>query len=145
MKNQFFRQFGRTYRIAHRYMGNQLEPYGLSKGQPRILHLLAAHDCKTQKDLLQKMDIRPATLTRMLQRMEKNGLLVRTPSSKDHRILEIQLTEAGHKAQIASARVIHELDEEFSALMTPEEKETLQRVFAKFCEHLVEKEKGGKE
>lgn len=142
MKTSFLRQFGRTYRMAHRYLGNQLEPYGLSKGQPRILNLLVRHNCKTQKDLLTKMDIRPATLTRMLQRMEKNGLLVRTPSSKDQRILEIDLTERGHEAQLASARVFHKMDEEFSALMTPEEKETLERVFVKFCEHLQEKEKG---
>ncbi|BES64122.1 MarR family transcriptional regulator [Gottschalkiaceae bacterium SANA] len=145
MKHNFFRQFGRTYRLAHRYLGNQLDPYGLSKGQPRILRLLVSHNCKTQKDLLQKMDIRPATLTRMLQRMEKNGLLIRTPSPQDQRILEIQLTELGREAQDASARVFHKMDQEFSNLMTTEEKETLERVFTKFCQHLQEKEKGEKE
>lgn len=145
MNHNFFRQFGSTYRIAHRYLGNQLEPYGLSKGQPRILHLLARHKCKTQKDLLSKMDIRPATLTRMLQRMEKNDLLVRTPSVEDQRILEIRLTDLGRQAQLASARVFHQMDQELSALMTAEEKETLERVFAKFRAHLQEKEKGGKE
>lgn len=143
MDEFIFRKLGRTSRIAHRYMGNRLESQGLSKGQPRILHLLQHHQYLTQKDLLSRMDIRPATLTRMLQRMEKNGLITRAPSKKDQRIMEISLTHKGKEAQKKAKQVLHELEAEISALMTEEEIETLCRVFDKLYTHIREKEEGG--
>ncbi len=143
MDEFIFRKLGRTSRIAHRYMGNQLEAQGLSKGQPRILHLLQRHQCLTQKDLLSRMDIRPATLTRMLQRMEKNGLITRAPSKKDQRIMEITITEKGQAAQKKADRVFQEIEAEISALLTEEEKEILCRVFEKLYTHIREKEEGG--
>lgn len=140
MEDQIFKYIGRTSRIAHRYMGNQLEAFGLTKGQPRILHLLKKHPNLTQKELLALMDIRPATLTRMLQRMEKNQLITRTPSKKDQRVMTITITERGLEAQESAERVFHEIEEEFTALMTEEEKEVLRRVFNKIYQHIKEKE-----
>lgn len=142
MDEFIFRDLGRTFRITHRYMGNQLESYGLTKGQPRILHLLKHHSPLTQKDLLARMDIRPATLTRMLQRMEKNGLITRTPSKKDQRVIDITLTERGYEAQKAAERVFHEIEEEIASLLTDEEKATLKQVFEKLYAHIKEKEEG---
>jgi len=143
MKDSIFRSFGMVTRIAHRYMGNQLEAYGLSKGQPRVLRLLRHHSSMTQKDLLTHMDIRPATLTRMLQRMEKNKLITRSPSKKDQRVMEITITQEGIKAQEDAERVLFAMESELSALLTAEEKETLHRIMHKLYNYFKSKDQGG--
>jgi DNA-binding MarR family transcriptional regulator len=140
MNDQIFRLLGRTTRVSHRYMGNQLEKYGLTRGQPRVLRHLANHPSITQKELITHMDIRPATLTRMLQRMEKNGLISRTPSKNDQRVMTITLTDLGYQAHLTSEQVHQDMEDQLLALITEEERDTLCRVLKKINRHIQAKE-----
>ncbi|WDU82004.1 MarR family transcriptional regulator [Caloramator sp. Dgby_cultured_2] len=51
----------------------------------------------SQKELSDKMNIKESTTVRLVDRMEKDGFIVRFKDSNDRRITYIELTEKGKK------------------------------------------------
>ncbi len=76
-----------------------LENIGLYRGQPHVLRSLWKQEGITQSNLAAQLSITPATLTRMLQRMEKNGFIVRKSDDKDLRVTRVFLTEMGREIE----------------------------------------------
>ena len=76
-----------------------LETIGLYRGQPPVLRSLWRQEGQTQSDLAAQLNIAPATLTRMLQRMEKNGFITRKSDKNDMRLSRVFLTESGLQIQ----------------------------------------------
>lgn len=63
--------------------------------QGQILQLLAKEGSAAQKDLQQTLKIRPASVSEILTKLEKEGLVVRSRDEEDHRCAIITLTEKG--------------------------------------------------
>ena len=80
---------------AHRLF----EEVGLYRGQPPVLMALWEQEGLTQTELAEQLHITPATVTRMLQRMERTGFIQRQPDPLDQRISRVYLTEAGTAVQ----------------------------------------------
>jgi len=76
-----------------------LESLGLYRGQPPVLFALWEQEGLTQTELSQRMKITPATITKMLQRMEKSGFIQRRPDEHDQRVTRVFLTSAGRLIQ----------------------------------------------
>lgn len=94
---------------------------GLHRGQPLVLELLWEKDGRTQGEIAEALRLRPATITVVLRRMEKAGLLERKNDPEDLRIVRVYLTERG-RALEADVRKIHRtLEAECFAGFTPEE------------------------
>lgn len=95
------------------------------QGQHRILGVLAHFDKISQRDLIQETRLRPASLGELLQKIEKNGYIVREQDQNDRRNMIISLTESGKEA-VALAKQEHktQADRLFSVL-TEEEQQTL--------------------
>ncbi len=84
----------------------RIRPLGLSPGQFPALVALWAKEGRTQKELVQLLDIEQATLANTLARMERDGLITRRASEEDGRVQEIFLTDKAkvlEKEAIASA------------------------------------------
>ncbi|MDD2581814.1 MAG: MarR family transcriptional regulator [Desulfuromonadaceae bacterium] len=60
-------------------------------------------------DLARRMYLHPATMVGLLDRLESKGLLKRTRSEKDRRVVHIDLTEQGRELEINSPEVIQNL------------------------------------
>ncbi len=71
----------------------RVEPLGIVPGQFPALLELWIEDGQTQKQLVEKLDIEQATLANTLARMERDGLIVRTPHPSDRRAKIVRLTE----------------------------------------------------
>ena len=71
----------------------RIRPLGLSPGQFPAMVALWAKEGRTQKELVELLDIEQATLANTLSRMERDGLIIRRPSEEDGRVQEIFLTE----------------------------------------------------
>ena len=88
-------------RTAH-LMQNDLRPYlgalGLSPGQPKVLRCLMTREPLSQRQLAYYCEVDPAVISRMLESMERDGLLVRTASATDRRTGEVRLTDKGREA-----------------------------------------------
>lgn len=60
-------------------------------------------------DLARSMYLHPATMVGLLDRLEVKGLLKRTRSDKDRRVVFIDLTEQGRELEINSPEVVQNL------------------------------------
>lgn len=116
---------------------------GLHRGQPLVLALLWEKDGRTQGEIAEALRLRPATVTVVLRRMEKAGLLERKSDPEDLRIVRVYLTERG-RALEKDVRAIHDtLERECFAHFTAEEKALLREFLIRMRENLratVEKE-----
>jgi MarR family transcriptional regulator for hemolysin len=63
-----------------------------------ILNELRHGDWRSQLDLARALGIESPTLTRHLDNLEQNGLVVRRQADADRRAVRVELTEAGKEA-----------------------------------------------
>ena len=96
-----------------------LEKTGLYRGQPPLLWMLWEQEGLTHSELAQKLHNTPATITRMLQRMEKSGFVRCEPDARDQRVSRVYLTPAGRavREQVTAihSRIERETFDGFSA------------------------------
>jgi DNA-binding MarR family transcriptional regulator len=59
-------------------------------------------------DLGRRAGLEPSTMTGLLDRMERDGLVERRPDPADRRVLKIFLTEAGAKTRETVVRIVDE-------------------------------------
>lgn len=72
-----------------------LKPYGLTDAYSYFLMALYQQDGLTQSEMHKQIGIEQPTAVRTLDRMERDGLIIRVPSTTDRRAIEINLTEKG--------------------------------------------------
>lgn len=82
-----------------------LDPMGLTYPQYLVMLLLWEEDGRSVGDLGQRLDLESSTLTPLLKRMEKAGLVVRTRDPEDERRVLVRLSPQG-KALKEKARDI---------------------------------------
>ncbi|MEU5875229.1 MarR family winged helix-turn-helix transcriptional regulator [Glycomyces sp. NPDC047369] len=81
---------------AHRAAaGRLLREIGLYPGQEVMLGLLADHGDTRQSRLVLELGIDPSTVTKMLQRLERAGLVERRPDPADRRVSVVAVTAEG--------------------------------------------------
>ena len=83
-------------RLFARAMDERLRPLGLSSGQLPVFFALAGGRALSQKELAQAAAIEQPTMAATLARMERDGLILRTPDPKDRRSARITLTDLAH-------------------------------------------------
>lgn len=79
-------------------MDHALAPLGLTAQQIGVMLLLARGEARTPLELSRRLSYDSGSMTRMLDRLEKKGLLARCRSSEDRRVIELTLTERGRSA-----------------------------------------------
>ena len=72
----------------------ELEPLGISAAQYVILVNLAS-GVDSASGLCRSVSYDPGAMTRMIDRLEKKGLVRREPCSEDRRVMRLALTEEG--------------------------------------------------
>jgi DNA-binding MarR family transcriptional regulator len=121
----------RVLKQHRRNVDTLIQDYGVFPGQPPILLRLAKTDGLVQKDLAEYIHIKPATLTTMLTRMEKSGMVMRKTDPQDQRISRVYLTEKGHQAALAVKEVMRELETKCFEHFTNEEKDLFKSMLLK--------------
>lgn len=70
---------------------------GLSPAQMHTVEIIGHHKRLRMKELAEKMGITTGTLTVMIDRLEREGLVVRQPHPTDRRSYVIELTDSGRE------------------------------------------------
>ena len=86
-----------------------------------------------------KMGVESRSLSRTLKSMEENGLIKRTPSETDRRVVLIHLTEEGKKYRDTSREVVMTLNEYLTENLTSPELKSFVSV-AKKISGLLDRE-----
>ncbi|NIF73666.1 MarR family transcriptional regulator [Burkholderia sp. Ap-962] len=79
-------------------MDQALAPLGLTAQQIGVMLLLARGEAGTPLELSRRLSYDSGSMTRMLDRLEKKGLLERRRSASDRRVIELGLTGPGRAA-----------------------------------------------
>lgn len=82
----------RAHRLVLQAMLDQL---GLHLGQELIVVDLAEHPGSTQTALVERLGVEQPTVAKSISRMERAGIVTRTPDSEDRRQIRLDLTPEG--------------------------------------------------
>lgn len=102
-------------------------------GQAKLLVEVSRNDGASQKELAEKLDVRPSSMTEMLSKLENNGFIFRKQDEKDQRVSHIHLTDEGKKIVEDIEKSKDEFEEKFFSALTEEEKEQLFVLIEKLC------------
>jgi DNA-binding MarR family transcriptional regulator len=103
--------------------------------------MLAVGKCWTAADIAREYGIDASAVTRLIDRLEKRGLLSRVRSEEDRRVVRLELTDDGRAtAEKIPAIFAHVLDHLLTGF-TPEEvgflKSMMRRILANSCDPSV--------
>ncbi|MFJ1268557.1 MarR family winged helix-turn-helix transcriptional regulator [Legionella lytica] len=88
-----------------------LKPHGLTDAYTYFLMALYQQDGLTQSEMCKHIGIEQPTAVRTLDRMERDGLIIRTPSATDRRAIAIRLTDKGRNCQAIIEQCAYELNQ----------------------------------
>ena len=129
-------------RLHHARAHTLLEELGLYRGQPPVLHALWEREGLTHSELAARLHVQPATITKMIKRMEKTGFVVRRSDPRDQRVSRVYLTDAGCAIQAQVRQVWRALEEETLDGFSLEERMSLRHFFLQMRENLLRVNEG---
>ncbi len=124
-------------RLNRSRMHNRVEQLGLYHGQPQVLENLWREDGLTQRELASRLQIRPATVTKTIQRMEKAGFLERRHDDpNDERLSRVYLTQIGRDIQDAVQTMWEEFETQVYAGFSDTELATMEQWLTRVRDNL---------
>lgn len=127
-----------VYRLMRKDMHSRLSDEGLTQAQWRTLaHLSCLEGCK-QATLADRLDIKPITLTRLIDKLAGAGWVERRADPTDRRAVRLYLTEEAQPTlSILRARVMQTREKATAGLSQAEITNllnTLKKIKANFSE-----------
>ncbi len=122
------------------YMRLQLEALGLYGGQPKVLILLSSEDGLTKKDLAQRFEVTAPTITKMIERLEKNGFVCTKKDADDRRITRVYLEDRGRAILKALKDFKKESQSVYFKDFTDDEVERLHAMLERVRENILSSE-----
>jgi DNA-binding MarR family transcriptional regulator len=105
---------------------------GITSQQASILFMVASGKCLLAAELAREYGIDASAVTRLVDRLEKRGLLTRVRSSEDRRVVRLALTPEGQALAVRMPPIFNGVVDNLLAGFTPEEvgflKSMLRRV-----------------
>ena len=115
-----------------------LSEIGLHVGQEMLLTGLWENEGITQTELAENVGIQPATVTNMLQRLEREGIVERKPDLQDQRISRVYATQIGREMEDKVRQQWAQLEQESFSGFNVEEKVLLRRLLLQVYQNLDE-------
>lgn len=112
-----------------------LRPHGMTLAVMRpMAYLRMLPEGATQRDLAQTMTIDCSALVRVLDLLEKQGLIIRKPDAQDRRAKRLFLTEAGVEQCRLFHQIAAELEHDIRATLPPAQAHTLTHTLSTLLE-----------
>ena len=122
------------YRKHTSYLNDKLKDVNLSSGLYPLLIKAYKNKAISQEELAGKLHVNESTVTRNLDKLEKKGLIVKTPEKRKK---IVNVTAEGAKI----AQKIMDYDEKWDEIikesLTEREFEDFQKLLIKICEELI--------
>lgn len=111
VEQEIFLNLHRTTEALTQGLAEVLKPAGLPLSQYNVLRILrgAGSEGLACQEVAERMVTRDPDITRLLDRLERRGLVSRSRDHKDRRVIRTRITEEG-------LCILHELDEPVAAL-----------------------------
>ena len=122
---------GKVARKMSRITKERLTQYGLTPTQFFLLTALYEEDGILISVLARKVALDRATLTGLLDRLERDGLTKRRADPEDRRAIRIHLTSKAEALREELTELYHDNNGMFLSLLSREEQEVFERVVNK--------------
>jgi len=114
---------------AHRTMlARLLAPHGLHAGQDLLLLAIWETAGLRQSQLADQLGVEPPTITRMLQRLERSGMIERRRDPHDARVVHVHATPRSRLLESSVRRAWMAIDERVIAQLGERESRDLRRL-----------------
>lgn len=134
-------EFGKAYtRKIYEEMGRA----GTTPARARLLMTLQCQGSSKMSDLSGHLSVTPRNVTKLVDGLEAEGLVVREPHPHDRRATLIRITPAGMLVCKESAMANHAAVTALYEHLTPADRQQLARLLKKLIAGLADGEDGGK-
>jgi DNA-binding MarR family transcriptional regulator len=119
-----------TWQKLSRYYNQRLSGYDLTVPKALLLLEISPESGKNPKSLAKSLDLENSSITGLLDRLEKQGLVKRRPDPKDRRGILIFLTPEGIAARQAITTLVEAMDRRIREAISGDDTKTFRRVMA---------------
>ena len=112
-------------------LGKGLKPLGIAPAQFPILLELWQKDGLSQQELVERADLKQATIANTLARMERDGLITREPNPDDARSRLIMLTGQARALQQQSTEIAQAINQKALSDLSADEQKLFLEMAAK--------------
>jgi DNA-binding MarR family transcriptional regulator len=131
---------GRTYfnyvGLMERVLREQKVEDVFAPGMGQIMFALYEGDDRIIKEISERVGLSQSTLTGMLTRMEKNGLIERRRDSIDGRAIRVRLTAKGRELEPKCWAIFQQMREQFRKALSEAELGQLRNSLGKLANSL---------
>lgn len=103
----------------------RLSRFGITPGQYGVLNCLWQRESCTPKEIVQTLQLDSSTVSGVLDRMQKGGLIDRVIDPADRRSVQVIATELGNSIRDEVLQTIADLNEEILGDFSQEDRATL--------------------
>lgn len=118
-------------------MADALHAVGLEQTQWRVLGILGDQSPSTVTHIARRSVIKASTVSRMLERMERDGHIVRTPSKTDQRVVQVSITRSGQAVLDRARRISANIYRTAFANISAKDAEVLMKTLKKIRDNLA--------
>lgn len=125
----------RTSDLLIRRIGDLIQPFDLTPSSGLVLGILADSGAPLPPNkIAERLIISRASVTSLIDSLERRGYVRRSPHSTDRRMLLIELTDAGRQVAHEFRLLVHKNQKEWLSVLTEKEQaqliDTLHRIQA---------------
>ena len=118
-------------KLLREKLSGDLSERGLHFGQARILEALLRNGKLYQGKIGKQLQIKPATVTNQVKRMEAIGLIKRRKDSKDDRFMIVSLTPKGREAAKFIVDAMNQGEVEIRSVLTKKQVDMMRKPLEK--------------
>ena len=131
-------QVNHLARLLAAALRERIEPHGVVPGQFAQLLALLEQDGISQAELCQQVQIDQSTMALTVKRMERDGLISRSPDPDDRRRTVIRLSPRARTLAPTLVGAAREVNAAAAAGVAPRDLATCMRVLARMIDNLQE-------
>lgn len=117
--------------VVFKYFSQQLLAYNITPSQYGVLSCLWQEKAKTPKGIGKLLYLEPSTISTILDKMQKNGLIERNIDTNNRRVILVSLTQKSRDLQYPIERIVVNMNNHILSEFTSEEKQNLSKILLK--------------
>jgi len=122
---------GRISRKLNKVTKESIASYGLTTSQFFMLIALYEENGILISKLAEKVALDRSTLTGLVDRLERDGLVKRTNDPNDRRAIKVYLTDKAEELRHDLLEIYHKNNSMFLSILSPKERQTFEAVVEK--------------
>lgn len=121
MEHPLLKKLMHVNRCLNQHFNRRLKPYKLRLSHFRVLHHIFMNEGATQHDLAEILFIDKITMTKMIEKLVREGYVEKRSDRDDKRYNSIYTTAMAKEKQEEFGRIVNEINSMLSNVLTDEE------------------------